>query len=981
VRFLERLPIQRKLFILAMAPTLMALILACLLLFIFDVTVLQQSLKERITLSAGYVANALGQPLRWSNAKNAVDALNMLNQNPDVIAACVYDADGKILGRYYRDHTPIDFPESPSDWAELSISGGRLQVFHPIEAINQRIGTLYILADVAFLHYRMQIYGLGVLLIMIVSATLAYLLSTRLQELIARPITHLSLLAKVVTEEKDYSVRAVRETEDEIGNLVDEFNTMLTQIERRDRALQDAHDQLEDRVKHRTKELQQEIIEHKRTAASLQQEIGERRRAQTELQHAIEAAEASSRSKGEFLANMSHEIRTPMNGIIGMTEVLLNTRLTSSQHKYADAIRRSGRALLKIIGDILDYSKVEAGQLVIEPIPFDLQVACEDVIEMLSTRADEKGLALILRYAPETPRRVVGDAGRIRQVLTNLVSNAIKFTAEGYVLVNVECTGLTSETAAIRATVEDTGIGTPPDKMQEIFAKYTQANPWISRQYGGTGLGLAISKQLVELMGGSIGVQSSEGTGSRFYFTLFLPVGKSAPPSSQHRADLTGVRVLVVDPSPVNRQVLIEQFSAWGMFAYAVGSSSEAIEVLRAARKQDTAYHITLIDDQMPGIHGESLGRALKAEPDLKDTLLVLVTSMGQRGDAQRMLELGFSAYLTRPIRQSELMDAFATIWAAHLKGEDVGLITRHTIAESREASAPERTHLAPGTRILVAEDNAVNQQVALEILQSFDCVVTLANDGLEAVERARSERFDLILMDCQMPRKDGYQATQEIRVLEGEGQHIPIVAMTAHAMKGDRERCLAAGMDDYVSKPVDPHSLMDVLSRWLPEAADSEDSGAASPVVKDAALSIPEPQPSLGPACVLNLQQALWVTGGRMATFRRIAMVFVQHMPNRIQELREALRQNDLQEINRLSHSIKGASASVGGERLRDAAFAMEMQSRQGIADDLAGGVMRVETEFEALRMAIETFDWSRCADEPGGEAAAAKNTGRPNA
>jgi len=969
VRFFDKLSITQKLFVIIMVPTLSALLLACFLLFAFDVTVFRQTLKDRVTLSARYAADQLAGSLRQGNQGAAEEDLFMLNQNPSIVAACLYDNQNNVFARYFRDRKRVEFPKKPPYDAHMEFSRGVLRVFHPIEAIdpvlgqNEHVGTLFLMADVSFMKQRIAVYSLGVLLVVLVSAFLSFLLAMRLQQLISRPITHLALLAKIVKDDKDYSVRATKDTSDEIGKLVDEFNEMLTQIEQRDRALQDAHDKLEERVNMRTKELQQEIIEHKRTAASLQQEIQERKRVEVKLQKAMEEAEAASRFKTDFLANMSHEIRTPMNGIIGMTELLLSTPLTGVQHNYADTIRRSGRTLLKIIGDILDYSKVEAGQLDIEPIPFDLQVACEDVVELLSPRSEEKSISLILRYAPNAPRRVVGDAGRIRQVITNLVSNAIKFTQRGHVLLNVECTGLTDESAAIRVTVEDTGIGMPAGQLTEIFKKYSQITPTLSREYGGTGLGLAISKQLVELMGGNIGVQSKEGVGSRFFFTLVLPLDKQeAALATQPRATLSGVRVLIIDHSSVNRKVLMEQVTSWGMRADAVGSSKDAIQHLRNAHDNEEPYQIALIDDQMPGVGGESLARLLTSESYIRaETLLVLLTSLGQRGDAQRMSELGFSAYLTRPIRQSELMDVLATIWSAHLSGEEMGLVTRHTVAESRETTRPAEAELqyALGARVLVAEDNPVNQQVALEILRSFDCIITVANDGMEAMECMKNGQFDIVFMDCQMPRMDGYTATAEIRKWQEPNLHTPIIAMTAHAMKGDRERCLAAGMDDYISKPIDPAAILRVLRRWLPEDL----SGKTKTEPKEPA-SKPTPAEELQePAPVLSLHQALWVTGGKVPMFRRIATVLLQHMPNRVEELKLAVEQKNLEEITRIAHSITGASASVGGERLRQAALRMEMQGRQGSQEGLPGMLQSITHEFEQLKTALENIDWDQCA------------------
>jgi signal transduction histidine kinase/DNA-binding response OmpR family regulator len=977
VRFFKRLSIVQQLFIIIMVPTLSALLVACILLFLFDVAVLRQSLKNEISLSARFAADQLANPLRYDNPGQASQALNILSRNDRIQAACAYDAQGRILARYYRERLPITFPDRPPQDAQMHFQGGSLYVFHPIEAFspvetqdavtieNQKVGTLYIQADMSALQFRIAIYGVGVVLILIVSAMVAFLLSGPLHRFISKPIEHLALLAKIVSEEKDYSVRAVKPSDNEIGRLVDEFNEMLNQIEQKDRALQAAHDKLEERVGQRTREVQRETEEHKRTSASLQLEVRERKKAEAELQKAKEAAEAASRSKGEFLANMSHEIRTPMNGIIGMTELLLSTKLTGPQLKYAETIRRSGRSLLKIIGDILDYSKVEAGQLVIEPIPFDLQVACEDVVELLSARADEKNLPLILRYAPDCPRRLIGDAGRVRQIITNLAGNAIKFTHEGYVLINVECTGLTSDKAAVRVTVEDTGIGTPQQKREEIFKKYAQGDAHISQQYGGTGLGLAICKQLVELMGGSIGVQSREGVGSRFYFTLFLPLDKQAAPTPKPKADLAGVRILIVDHSPVNRQVLLEQVGSWQMRADVAGSSAEAIQCLREAAEHQDPYAITLIDDQMPGVRGESLGRTIKSEPGAQNTLLVLLTALGQRGDAQRAVELGFSAYLTRPIRQSELMDALATVWSAHLKGEALGLVTRHTVAESRETSVLLEAESPPalGAKVLVAEDNFVNQQVALEILQSFQCEVTVASDGVEAVDCIRNRLFDLVMMDCQMPRMDGFTATREIRKFEDGGKRIPIIAMTAHAMKGDRERCLQAGMDDYLSKPIDPESVLEVLRRWLPKAAgDAPPPDSRQAFGPPPALSAPSaPSEDLDQLPVFDLKQAMWVTGGKMRMFKRVSMVFLQHMPDRVQELALAVNHEDTAEVSRLAHSIYGATASIGGRRLCQVAQELEQIARNGRLDDSQSLFESIQREFTQLQQALQQFDWGQ--------------------
>jgi CheY-like chemotaxis protein/HPt (histidine-containing phosphotransfer) domain-containing protein len=407
----------------------------------------------------------------------------------------------------------------------------------------------------------------------------------------------------------------------------------------------------------------------------------------------------------------------------------------------------------------------------------------------------------------------------------------------------------------------------------------------------------------------------------------------------------------------VNRQILLEQVRAWGMRADAAASSSEAIQMLKDGIEEHDPYRIALIDDQMAGVRGESLGRTIKTEPGLHETLLVLLTSLGQRGDAQRMSDLGFSAYLTRPVRQSELMDVLATVWAAHLKGEHIGLVTRYSVAENRGTAQEHSRRMQFSAKVLVAEDNYVNQQVALEILQSLGCTVTLARDGVEAVAMMRDRPFQLIFMDCQMPTMDGYTATREIRAGEMSYGRVPIIAMTAHAMKGDREKCLEAGMDDYISKPIDIDGVLDILRRWLPESA------SGSPAVEDAVLPARDMLPV--PDLVLDRQQAHWVTGGKATMFRRIAAVFLQHMPTRIQELQLAMLNNDQDETNRLAHSIQGAAGSLGGRRVQRIAAEIELLARDGAMEAIPERYATLVCEFDALTQALEGLDWAEPFEE----------------
>ncbi|HEU5080809.1 MAG TPA: response regulator [Opitutaceae bacterium] len=791
-RWFRNLPIKRKLSAITLCAATAALFAALLTFLGVQVRVARDNAVSDLTALAQIVASNAAGPLVFDDREAGRTALQSLRARNDIERARLINAAGQVFGE-------VDFSSSPikgfgttadADSPAVTVRGSRVLVVQPVTHGGEKLGRLELLADVRGVLARLLTVGAGAMLIILACALgLAYALISRLQRAITTPLSSLASTAREIASKGDYSLRVERLSDDEVGELTGAFNHMLDQVDERDLALSGAKQQLAAQV------------------TVLQHEIGERQRAEGELQRAKEAAETANRSKSAFLAAMSHEIRTPMNGVLATANLLLDSPLNDEQRELSNLIRVSGEGLLSILNDILDFSKIEAGRVELEQTNFDLRDLIEDAVELHAVSAASKGLDVASDLLGEMSTAVRGDPYRLRQVLMNLIGNAVKFTERGEVVVSVHAEPVVNGAATYRLEVRDSGIGMSAEAQAQLFKPFTQADSSTTRKFGGTGLGLAICKGLVELMGGEIGVTSEEGTGSTFWFTVPLQIQPGVSSVNPAPPSLRGRRLLVVDANAGNRQRLHRQLVSWSMECAQTSTAEEALTLVNSlGGKHSDCIAAALICLTPAEGAGLELARRLRAEPAWRNRPVILLSTQAERLAARSLAAEGVNACLYRPMRMRQL--------AATLER----LLAPAGAVPAPKAAALQTVSGAP-LRVLLVEDNPVNQRVGSLMLKKHGCEITVAGDGREALRRLAERSFELILMDCQMPQMDGFETTKRIREAESIGPWIDrgrqlIVAMTANAMEGDRERCLESGMDDYLPKPMRPEQLEAVLRK-----------------------------------------------------------------------------------------------------------------------------------------------------------------------